>query len=156
MIADQLNDFKRVLEQYSSQYVRPKNTDIDDILNADETTRLGWDDLTLQAKAGTIKQYTNFMQIEINKQLAVKKWSEHNMKVIEGKECSKYGTQYTKYEERLNMLLADNEPYRTLSEIQLQADSRLTSLYGVSEKLLKYSETLIEMAKSKRAVKYER
>ena len=158
-INDELSEFLDVLDQYRTKLgisIFTKYPEIETILSADETTRRLWSEEELGHYSYSLQGYACYIQREINEEHIKLNWAKHNFRVISGKYCAGYGTQYTKYEERVDMMIADNEGARALDEIILNAESRIKLLDFIGQRISNMANSLTELQKTKRAVHYER
>lgn len=153
---EQLNEFMKVLDEYANKVGINKfqNKEIDEILEADETTRLGWTEEQLYAKSFTLFSYSGYLQRCINQQTIKLKWAQSNIRVLYGKETPKYDR--FSYQEKQDAAISDNEAIKALHQIIMNAETRIAQLYDISRYVSEMGRTLVESAKSKRADKYER
>jgi len=90
------------------------------------------------------------IQREHNRQSAKKKWAEHNLNIVIGKEGMQFGDKYTKYEVRRAMVIDGNEYAKALNDVIIQADCNIEEFNFLSSRINTLGETLREYAKSKR------
>lgn len=97
-----------------------------------------------------LKQYSYYVQMKENRFKNIERWSKESMRGIFGKYAQEYGTQYSKYEERCDMVIADNSYALALNKIIILAGGQAKELEGLSYRLLDMSKSLADIALSKR------
>lgn len=158
-IKESLDSYLKVLDEFASKtHVNRFKADdgLDLILESDEPTRASWSEDELLNKAFCLHSYSGYLQRAINQNVIKQKWANHNLSVMYGKIGKGYGDTYTSYQERKDMSVADNEVVKVLCEILLAAETRIAQLHDLSRHISNLANTLGEMAKSKRATRYER
>lgn len=157
-VKESLADYLRVLDEFASKthVNRFKAGDaVEIILESDELTRASWSEIELLNKRFELHRYSGYLQRAINQNVIKQKWANHNLSVMYGRIGKGYGDNFTSYQERKDMSLADNDVVKVLCEILLAAETRIAQLYDLSRHISDMARTLEEMAKTKRSERYE-
>jgi len=155
-INEQLTEFLKVLDSFSDKTGINKfqsNEQVDSILDSSELVRNTWDEESLNNKAFTLYSYGAYLQRCINQQNIKLKWAQSNLRVLYGKESKNYDRW--SYEERKDSIIGDNNAALALHEIIMNAETRIAQLSHLSNYISEMARSLTEMAKSKRASRYE-
>jgi hypothetical protein len=99
-----------------------------------------------------IQQYGMYIQSLINRLDNIKDWSERCLEILIGKYSKNYQKEntYVKFEEKRAYLIVENSAAEALNKIFIKSAGKSKELYGLSHKISKMSDTLIELSKSKR------
>lgn len=153
---EELKQFVAVLDEYSKTISINKfqnNSSIDEILESDEQTRLSWSDEVLENKAFILFNYCAYLSRCENQQKIKLKWAQSNLRVIYGRESSKYDRW--SYQERQDAILSDQTPALILHQIIMNAETRIAQLEHIVIYVSEMAKSLREIAKSKRSQRYE-
>jgi hypothetical protein len=151
-----LEDFKKVLFQYTATLgvnSFQNSPEIDIILGSTEDDRQCWTEDELLHKAFSLHQYGAYLQRSLNKERTTQNWCKSNLRVLFGKEQSKYSG--FAYAERQDQCLADNSAVKALFDIQIFAESRIHEIEHITGFVSSMAGVLTELAKTKRAFRYE-
>ena len=157
-VKESLAEYMKVLDEFAAKthVNRFKASDvIETVLESDELMRASWSEIELLNKRFELHRYSGFLQRAINQNEIKRKWATHNLSVMYGKIAKGYGDTYTSYQERKDMSVADNEVVKVLCEILLAAETRIAQLHDLSRHISDMARALEEMAKTKRAERYE-
>lgn len=152
----ELDDFMKVLDSFAATVSINKfknNESVDLILESSEEERLSWTDEVLENKAFILFNYSAYIQRCINQQRVKLKWAQANLRVVYGRETSKYDRW--SYQERQDLVLADQEPALVLHKIIMNAECRIAQLEHITEYVSEMAKSLKDISKSKRSQRYE-
>lgn len=152
----ELADFMKVLDSYAEKVSINKfknNESVDLILESSEEDRLGWSDEILENKAFILYNYGAYLQRCLNQQQVKLKWAQSNLRVLYGRESSNYDRW--SYVERQDQILANNEAALVLHKIIMNAETRIAQLDHITKYISEMGHCLKDLAKSKRAMRYE-
>ena len=155
-VQDRWNEFEKTTSDYIDSLVPsvPSNLKetIEKSLNLTRDEIKSFDTNTCLEHAYNLDRYAIFIQSETNKHNAKLAWAEHNLDITVGSCLSSqtWGTQYTKYEEKRLMIVADNEFCKSLNKMIITSKSIVKNLYGISGKINTIAKTLKDIAYSKR------
>src|SRR5690606_12431112 len=124
--------------------------------NIDEIIGLSYDQLVkISAEECSIfsyqlKQYAYYIQQKENRYRNIERWANECLKRVYGKESSNYGTQYTKYEEKMYMIINGNLYADKLHRIMLEYGAYANELHLLNNKLLDMSKSLQDIKYTQR------
>jgi hypothetical protein len=152
-IDEQLKELERVLDEYDKKFLLNKilvNPEVDTILGLkQEEIKILPRELCF-TYSFMLCSFGGAVQKEHNRQMAKLKWAEHNLNIIVAKEQENYGNQYTKYEVRKAMIVADNEYAKALNKVILDSTCQIEELNYLSKTITTLGDILKEYGKSKR------
>lgn len=148
-----LQDFEKDLDKFISQFGLNKyhhESCVDEALNLslDQIRKIHPDECS--DLCYKLSQYGVYIQGQYNRFKNKAIWANEMLNITVAKEGKKYGTQYTKYEEKKYMVIADNSFARTLHDIYLKCVSCENELYGIADRIYKLSRALSEVRDTKR------
>jgi hypothetical protein len=97
-----------------------------------------------------LQTYSYYLQKQYNRVKNLLKWGNHNLDIVCAKEGHNYGGQYTKYEERRNMVCVGNSYAVALNKIILDAGARMEEIEKLSDKIASVAHTLKDILQIRR------
>lgn len=132
-----------------------KSDKIEEILNLnnEQLRNLTADDCGIYSYL--LMQYSIFLQKETNRHAAKQRWAQHNLNFLSGKLGQKYGTTYSKFEERQLMLIADNSFAKALSDLIRESGIVIEEFAFIAKKIESMAQVLVDLQRTKRST-YEK
>lgn len=152
----ELDDFMKVLDSFATTVSINKfknNESVDLILESSEEERLSWTDEVLENKAFILYSYGAYLQRCLNQQQVKLKWAQSNLRVIYGRESSKY--ERWSYQERQDSIVAENSAALVLHQIIMNAETRIAQLDHIAQYVSHMAGCLKDISKAKRSQRYE-
>lgn len=97
-----------------------------------------------------LQTYSYYLQKQANRVKNLYRWANHNLSIIVAKEGHNYGSQYTKYDERRNMVAVGNSYAVQLNKIILDSGARLEEIEHLSNKIASVAKTLQDIQQIRR------
>lgn len=89
-----------------------------------------------------LEQYALFLQARHNRMRNVKNWAKNNLTLIVAKEGKNYGTQYTKYEEKVALVCAGDSYAAEINSFLSISDCKAEELEMMANRVSNMSRTL--------------
>lgn len=150
---DYREDFERRLDEILDNLVIPKPKISNDI---SEVVSLTYDQLKSISPqeclifSYQLKQYSYYIQQKQNRFKNIEHWAKESLRKLNGRYAQNYGSQYSRYDERCDMLLADNKAAQSLVKIIIEAGSGSNELDSLAFKLADLARTLTDLSNVKR------
>jgi|APSaa5957512576_1039674.scaffolds.fasta_scaffold28449_2 hypothetical protein len=125
-------------------------------LESTHTDRADWTEEKLNDASFALIQYAIYLQKEENFHRARMNWAQNNLKIMYGNFGYKYGNKYSKYEERMAIMIGQNAQAEMLHRFIKDIQGNLDSLYFVSTKIEKLSKILDERQQILKRKTYQR
>lgn len=152
-IKNQLIELEKTLDDYDHKFLLHKihiNSEIEKILELrEEQLKILPKELCF-TYGFLLCEFGLAIQKEQNRNLSKKKWAEHNLNIVIGREGNNYGDKYTKYEIRRAMIIVDNEYAKLLNNVIIQSDLYIEELNFLSTRISMLGEILNNYGRSKR------
>jgi hypothetical protein len=116
------------------------NTDAALSFNFDQLNNM--DAETALLYSALLEQYSLFIQQKYNRVKNIKNWAKSNLSIVVAKEGRNYGDKYTKYEEKVAMVINGDSYATELNNLMLLSQSKQDELEMVSERISNVSSKL--------------
>lgn len=135
---DLMNDFNTELGLGNLVY--DPNTDQALSFNFDQLNSM--DAETALMYSTLLEQYSMFIQQKYNRAKNIKNWAKHNLSIVVAKEGKNYGDKYTKYEEKIAMVVSGDSYALDLNNLMMVSQSKQDELEMISDKISNISARL--------------
>lgn len=148
-----LKSFEDKLDQLIANLLIPTpkiSNNIEDVisLSYEQLSKISPDECSIFSYQ--LKQYAYYIQQRENRYRNVEKWANECLRRVYGMECANYGNQYTKYEERMNLIIYHNTYASKLHQIAMEYGAYANELNMLSNRMLDMSRTLYEIRGNKK------
>jgi len=146
------DEFNKAIQQYLDSLGINKmryNPEVEAILQYDRSKLSKLTQQQIAEDEFLLAQYMVCLQKEINAHSTKLLWAEHNMAIIVARECGKYGTQYSKYDERRELVKLADTHAKVLNIMVLEAGARVKQLEFIATKVATMKQALSDLIKVK-------
>lgn len=130
-VDEQLREIKQTINGYYQQLNLEQlgvTSEVDKYLEKNEKQRSKMLPEECAIAASILHQHAAYLQIEVNRQLAVINFCNKRIMEILGDKVSQYGSKYTKYEQRLALAIKESEVAQKLQAVRNEAQLRVDTL----------------------------
>jgi len=143
---------EQVLNEYSSSHkaIFKLNPDVDKYLNYsfDELKSLSYEDAAIVRTL--LGQYANYLRKEQNRQNVKVRWIDAMINRTIVQKLEGYRVNFQTFEERKSLAILDNSYTTKLQDLKIQAESRLSEIYGLADQVNSLAEIMRDITISKR------
>lgn len=131
--------------------------DISVYLNYDDAMLLRLDADDAGNAAYMVSRHAAYIKRLYNRQMAIVRWSRNTLNSVAVKRCKQYvNSQYLKLEEKIAVVVAENEYARELNKQLMAADLKATELYDMHDQLNRLSDKLTDIQRTKRSERFQK